>query len=279
MDLKAFWAPYNGAVSLTFDDGTPNQLQKVVPALAGFGLRGTFYLTPRGANWRQRLAPWAEVATAGHEIGNHTLSHICAGNYALASGTKEGASKASRGKKSVSPNPGAPLTGYLEDKTLADIERDILLAQERLLELAPHQKEWTFAYPCYCTHVGRGTSRQSYVPIVAKHFVAGRVGAEYGFANHPGEVDLAASWGLAVERMSGFEMIGLVEELTAQGGWVILVFHAIDGRRLSVSSSDFHMLLNHLQRRSDAIWTAPVVEVAAKIAARQMGQGNTAKIT
>lgn len=254
MDRSAFWTPHGGAVSLTFDDGTSNQLQMVVPLLDEFGLRGTFYLTPRGSMWRERLAPWKEVAAAGHEIGNHTLSHICAGNYqSVDSDSKD----------------------CLEDKTLDDVERDILCAQERLVELAPHQEQWTFAYPCYCTYVGRGESRQSYIPIVARHFLAGRVGAEYGFANHPGAVDLAASWGSPVELMSGFEMIGLAEELTAQGRWVILVFHAIDGSRLSVTSSDFRMLLNHLRRRSDAIWTAPVVEVAAKIAAFQAAQQDT----
>jgi len=37
-----------GALSLTFDDGLPNQLEKAVPLLAEFDLRATFYLSPRG---------------------------------------------------------------------------------------------------------------------------------------------------------------------------------------------------------------------------------------
>jgi hypothetical protein len=72
-----------------------------------------------------------------------------------------------------------------------------------------------------------------------------------------------------VERMSGHEMIGLVEEITGLGRWAILVFHEIDGSRLTVASHDFRMLLNHLRRRAGAIWTAPMVEVAEKIAAFQ----------
>lgn len=40
----------------------------------------------------------------------------------------------------------------------------------------------TDTYPCYCTYVGRGESRKSYVPIVAKHFLAGRSVGEYGSA-------------------------------------------------------------------------------------------------
>jgi hypothetical protein len=114
--------------------------------------------------------------------------------------------------------------------------------------------------------VGRGAGRQSYVPVIAKHFLAGRGGGEYGFGNVPAVMDLACLAALATDRMSGFEMIGLVEELTSMGQWVVLVFHEIDGNRLTVGSYDFNMLLNYLHRRRDAIWTAPVVEIARKIA-------------
>jgi hypothetical protein len=66
--------------------------------------------------------------------------------------------------------------------------------------------------------------------------------------------------------MSGFEMIGLAEEIVVnRGHWLILVFHDIDGSRLTTASYDFSMLLEHLQRRSNVIWTAPVGEVAARI--------------
>ena len=104
--------------------------------------------------------------------------------------------------------------------------------------------------------MGRGESRQSYVPVVAQHFLADHVGGEYGFANHPQSVDLACAWGVPTERMSGFEMIGLVEELTSTGRWVILVFHEIDGHRLTVGSHEFRLLLNYLDRRRDQVWTA-----------------------
>jgi len=241
MDLEAFWAPYQGAVSLTFDDGTQNHLDKAIPALDEFGLKGSFYLNPGGEDWPARLAPWQAVAARGHEIGNHTLTHPCPNNIL-----------------------GQP--GGFEDLSLAEIEADILEAQARLEQLVPGQARWTFAYPCYRTTVGRGPGRQSYVPLVAERFLAGRVWGEYGFGNHPGVTDLACVWSQSVERMSGYEMIGLVEEITAQGRWAILVFHEIDGARLTVGSHDFRMLLNHLRRRAAAIWTAPVAAVALKIA-------------
>lgn len=241
---RAPFGTAHGAVSLTFDDGTSSQLTKAIPALNARQLRGTFYLAPGGDDWRERLAPWRDVAAAGHEIGNHSLSHLCSDNLSGAQ-------------------------GGLEDVTVEQIEGDILLARERLATIAPQQPQWTFCYPCYLTFVGRGELRRSYVPVIAKHFLAGRAGGEYGFANRPALVDLACVAALATERMSGFEMIGLVEQLTYQGGWVVLVFHDIDGSRLTVGEYDFCMLLDYLQRKSGEIWTAPMAEVAARVAMYQ----------
>jgi len=86
-------------------------------------------------------------------------------------------------------------------------------------------------------------------------------------------MDLACVWSTPAERMSGFEMIGLIEGLATRGPWVVLTFHEIDGSRLTVGSYDFGVLLEYLQRRSNEIWTAPLVEVAAKIAgARRSGR-------
>ena len=246
MDLDTFWAPYRGAVSLTFDDGLESQLTKALPAMEQAGVKATFYLGVRGGNWATDKARWAEVAARGHEIGNHSLSHTCSRNL-----------WGSRG---------------LEDMTVEEVERDIVSAQERLDEIAPHQEQWTFAYPCYDTFVGRGASRQSYVPVVAKRFLAGRGRGQYGFANRPDAVDLACVWCTPTERMSGFEMIGLVEGLATRGLWIVLTFHEIDGSRLTVGSYDFGVLLEYLQRRSNEIWTAPLGEVAEKIAgARSQG--------
>jgi len=240
----SFWGPYQGGVSLTFDDGMPCHLDRAIPALDERDLKGAFYLMPRGNDWQKRLEPWRAVAARGHEIGNHTLSHTCSANY---SGQPAG----------------------LEYASADEIETDMLAAQQRLQTLLPEQDTWTFCYPCYCTFVGRGEQRQSYVPTVARHFLAGRAGGEYGFGNQPDTVDLACFWAQPAERMGAFEMIGLAEELTARGQWVVFVFHAIDGPRLSVASEDFLALLDFLGRRRDVIRTDTVAAIAGDIAAHQ----------
>ena len=70
------------AVSLTFDDARVTQLDAGIPILNGFGLKGTFYLSPDIAE--PRLIEWKKAAEDGHEMGNHTMSHPCSGGYEFA---------------------------------------------------------------------------------------------------------------------------------------------------------------------------------------------------
>ena len=68
----------NGAISLSFDDGSQAQLDIAIPILDEFGLHGTFYINPRDTS---NLEPWRRVGLNGHEIGNHTIQHICTQNF------------------------------------------------------------------------------------------------------------------------------------------------------------------------------------------------------
>jgi len=229
-----------GALSLTFDDGMASQLEIVVPLLNKFGFHATFYLNPRGENWREVLEPWRDVAAAGHEIGNHTISHTCSSNFS-----------------------GDPRGIGLESMALKDIEEDILEAQRRIGEAFPKQRNCTFCYPCYQAFVGRGRVRQSYVPIVAKYFIAARGRGEV--ANHPAACDLLYLCSWPSERTSGSELVGLAESTTHDGRWGILTFHGIHQGHLPVADVDFQELIDFLDRNRRRIWVAPTVEVAQRI--------------
>jgi peptidoglycan-N-acetylglucosamine deacetylase len=247
--LQKFWSPHEGGVSLTFDDGTRSQLDKAIPWLDERGLKGTFYLPPGALRTAARVRAWQKVAAGGHEIGNHSFSHTGSANFG---GADFGI--AARG---------------IEEWTLEEIEADVMKAQARLDRLFPKQKAWTYAYPCYLTYVGRGAGRQSYVPVIARHFLAGRGMGENGFGNHPPAVDLACIWGIPVEHRTGHEMIGIVEDQVAKGRWVVLAFHEVDGHRLSVAGEDFLKLVDHLARNRKRIRTAPLGEIASDVAALQ----------
>lgn len=246
----SFWpAPYSSALSLTFDDGLPSHLSTVIPELDRRGLRGTFYLNPRGSedessptSWRRQLEAWLPAARIGHEMGNHSLNHPCSLNIPI----------------DWAPN--------LIHMTLSELEQDLREAQRRLSAVFPIHKANSFAYPCYETSLGRGLQRLSYVPLIASLFSAGRARGE--LANDPLACDLHCLSSMNVERQTGATLIGLAEIALAQERWAILTFHGINEGHLPVAGVDFIQLLDHLTRRREQIWVAPVAEVADYIQER-----------
>jgi len=244
----SFWpAPFRAAVSLTFDDGLESQLRTAAPLLEQAGLRGTFYLNPAG-DWQTRLARWQPLQARGHEMGNHTIQHLCSLNNNL---------PWQRGHNAI-------------DWTLEQIQADILEAQRRLDALFPAQGRNSFAYPCYESTVGRGRQRVCYTPFVAEHFVAARHKGEMqaALANDPLYCDLhhLSSW--PVEHQPGALMVGLAEQAAQLGRWAVFTFHGIDEGGLAVSEADFRELVDFLARRAD-IWTAPLAEAGAYVAGKQ----------
>ncbi len=239
IDCRDIWPGAQvAAVSLTFDDGHPSQLQRAVPLMEERDLRGTFYISAREDNYAETLLPWKALADKGHEIGNHSFSHTCSRNFSNDTAAKG-----------------------LERSTIDEIEEDILRTEQRLQEIIP-VPERSFAYPCYQTDVGEGLTRQSYVPVIARHFAAGRGIGEYGFANSPVNSDLHCLWSHNAEHCRGTELIGLVRKAMKRGQWIIFAFHSIEGGRLGIAEYEFSELLDFLVDERESVWTAPVVDVA-----------------
>ena len=67
------------AISLSFDDARPSQVDAGVPLLNRYGVHATFYLSP--SNLGERVEAWKKAGAAGHEMGNHALTHPCSGNF------------------------------------------------------------------------------------------------------------------------------------------------------------------------------------------------------
>ncbi len=230
-----------GAVSLSFDDGNESQLRLAIPMLNKYGLQATFYLNPK-ENYREQLQPWRAVAQAGHEIGNHTVNHPCSKNFAFISENNRPA---------------------LEEMTLDDIEAEIVEAGKRIQEVIPEQGVNSFGYTCYQPFVGRGATRQSYVPVVARHCVAGRGRGER--PNDPRHCDLWYLWSTPCERMTGAELVGVAEQAPTQGRWSILTFHGVNDGHLHVASGDLEELCAYLARNRERIWTAPIATIAQRV--------------
>jgi peptidoglycan/xylan/chitin deacetylase (PgdA/CDA1 family) len=135
------------AVSLSFDDARLSQVDIGVPILDQHGVRATFYLSPQRIPERQ--VAWQRAVAAGHEMGNHTVSHPCSGNFPWSR------------------------ANALEDYTLERFEREVLDANDDIAQ-ALGVSPVTHAYCCGQKFVGRGGSLRSTVPVIARHFVAGQ---------------------------------------------------------------------------------------------------------
>jgi hypothetical protein len=119
----------------------------------------------------------------------------------------------------------------------------------------------TFAYPAGFTYVGEGVHAASYVPVVARRYVAGRA-YRSEFANDPEWCDFAQLQGTHVDTFDGNALAALVDAAIEQRRWLVLVAHEIDGGGpWSLSSHALDELCTNVAERSD-LWVAPVVDVA-----------------
>ncbi len=73
------WAGFKGAVSYTFDDANSSQIAHF-SELNALGVPMTFYLQTGKTDASN--AVWKQALASGHELGNHTKSHLQAGTGA-----------------------------------------------------------------------------------------------------------------------------------------------------------------------------------------------------
>jgi len=226
------------AVSLSFDDARPSQVDVGAPVLDRYGVKATFFLVPSSAE--QRLAGWKKIAAAGHELGNHSLDHPCSGNFAW-----------SRQKA-------------LEDFTLDRMRQQLAGASARLREMFGTTPE-TFAYPCGQTFVGRGRETRSYVPLVAETFLAGR-GWLGEAPNDPAFCDLAQVLGMEMDGKDFEQLLPVLEQARNVRAWLVLAGHDIgEGGPQTTRVAMLEKLLPWLRDPANGFWVAPVNAVARHI--------------
>ncbi len=231
------------AVSLSYDDARPSQLDNGLPIFARHGVRATFYVSPPAA--RQRLSEWRAVAAAGHELGNHTMTHPCSGNFAWSR------------------------NNALEDRTLSDMETELLDATAFIQHELGAQVS-TYAYCCGQKHVGRGVNALSYVPVVARHFSVGRGFRDENF-NDPRYCDLAQANGIDADLLSFAELRGWIERAKDAGGWVIFAAHDIaDSARQCMAPEVLDALCAYCVDPLNRVWIDTVAAIGEHVRTAQM---------
>ena len=239
-----FWpAGRRAALSLSFDDARWSQVSNGLPLLDAHGVKATFYVSLK--LMEPKLEAWRRAAANGHEIGNHTLTHPCSGNFSFAR------------------------HNALEEYTLERMERDEILganaAIEKLLGLRPA----TFAYPCGQTFVGRGKNVRSYVPLVARHFLVGR-GFMGESGNDPAFCDPAQALGVSVDDIGFEQMKTWLDGAAQQGHWLIFAGHDIGaGGRQTTLAGELEKLCRYAQDPANGIWADTVAAVGKYVRERK----------
>jgi len=226
------------AISLSFDDARPSQVDTGVPLLNQYDAKATFYLVPSGVE--RRPTKWKQAATTGHEMGNHSVNHPCTGNFTWA-----------RDKA-------------IEEYSLTQMKQELAQANEQieaLLGVTPTE----FAYPCGQTFVGRGTNTESYVPVVAELFSTGRGWLDEA-PNDPVFCDMAQLMGMPMDELDFPAVKAIIESARQQGQWVVFAGHDIgETGRQTTRTAMLEQLLQYVQDPANGVWLAPVGTIAAHI--------------
>lgn len=217
------------AVSLSYDDTLPTQLDVAIPALDRHGLKGSFYLTLAAEPMRGRLDAWRAAARNGHELGNHSLFHQC--------------SARGPGREWVQPAQDLDATSVAQMRAQLEVANTMLQAIDG-------NTEFTFTAPCG----DRMASDGDYIAQVGDLFLGIKM---VGGAIVPDmrTLDPAAVPVTTPVDATGDELIALVEEAGRRGTMVNFTFHGIGGDHLSVSAQAHEQLLAFLADNRALYWT------------------------
>lgn len=219
-----------GAVSLTFDDGRRSQIDHAVPLFDRYDVRATFYVS--FGNIEPRLDEWRQAAEKGQEIGAHTSSHPCTANFGF---------KNSR-------------STVLENMTLAEMEAELVESNARIEELLG-VRPVSFAYPCGQKFVGRGEALQSYVPLVARHYLTGR-GWRDEYFNAPDRCDLAQLSGVEFDGLTFEQVKPQIDQAAETGNWLVLAGHDTreESRRQVTLLPTLEAICAYCRDQANGIW-------------------------
>lgn len=209
-------------LSLCYDGSDLSHLETAVPQLASAGFAATFYAEP--LTLLEELPEWRRVAANGHEIGNGTLI-------------------------------GAALPdGSLPAWTLEMVEEELTEAKALIDEQFAGQRRHSCALPFGSMECAEGS-----VVSVAQRIYPVVRGGDRGVNRHAATAILSS---VSAEGLSGDELIQLVRILSAEPGFVVLVFGGVGTGDPGIDAGAHFALLQHLREMGDHVSVAPVCQHA-----------------
>ncbi len=233
-----------GAISLSFDDARPSQVDNGVPLLDRYHVRATFFVSPD--RLKERLEAWRRALAAGHEIGNHSMVHPCSGNFPWA-----------RQKA-------------LENYTLEQMRTELTEANRRVKDVLGVTPT-NFAYPCGQSFVGRGVDLKSFVPVVAEMFKVGRLWLGES-PNDPAFCDMAQVLSVPTDDLDFDKLKPTIEQAMQNGQWLVLAGHDIakSGPRQVTRLKMLEKLCQYATDPKNGVWIDTMEKVASYIVAHRV---------
>lgn len=215
------WNGHRGAVTFTFDDALGSQIKHVLPALEKRGIRATFFLVGSGIG--SNRATWIQAARAGHELGNHTLTHANMGGLDSAS-----------------------------------VEKEISGMADTLRAMDPSVQAVTLAYP-YCATsdlVDRIADRQDIVARTCGWY------ARFAWNEIPAKWMESTSF-IVTDSATVREALTEIDRADSAGTWMVTLHHAIEDNDgyAPIPLKDLEALFDHAIARK--LWIATYQDVAA----------------
>lgn len=226
----------DAAVVLTYDDGLDCHLDVAMPALNGYGFKGTFYCTGNSFSLQNRMDEWRAMAANGHELGNHSLFHPCDGERF----------------------DWVPPVYDLNTYTIKQISDELFTANS-LLKAVDGKSERTYGYTCSDYKAGG----ESFIDEVRRLFVSARSGGAIPSDMTTVDLHFMPSWG--VNDPTGKELINYVKEAQSKGTIAVFMFHSVGGGYLNVSAEAHEELLKYLSANKNLIWTDTFLNVTKYI--------------
>lgn len=232
------------ALSLTFDDGRLSQPDKGIPLLDKYNVKATFYIVPSAMY--ERLDGWKKAARNGHDIGNHSLTHPCTGNFDWSRGNA------------------------LENYTITTMKKNLDSANKiikRELGVMPV----SFAFPCGQKFVGRGVNTKSYVPVIATMFESGRGWLDEA-PNEASYCDMSQLTGMELDGKSFEQVKKIIESAKATGKWLVLAGHEMNegGDQTSLLTT-IEAICQYALDPANEIWIDNVHNVATYVRQKRKG--------
>lgn len=222
------WNEHKAALSLTFDDGLACQLKYAVPAMDARGIKGTFFLPTDAMDYPLDIPAWRKVATDGHEIGSHSVSHRKAAVLSEADCAREAA------------------------------------ASKRYLREALETPIQSFCYP----YTDAPEKLQKEVRKGYRQARGGRVARVDKYITKGDGVNLfnVPCFHVNGGCIESGEFLDWIDEAVDREAWIVLMFHGVGeaGQWDNVPLPEFNRLLTVLAcgRASKEVWTAPFGTVA-----------------